>query len=796
MIEETQLGTLLQACINQTPLAHPRIETPKLPHEDGRLTAYSDYFNAMSEMNTQIAESRRGIFLTSSTLAIEGSKPKTILFRNATKAKETFTDEEKAIIEGNEYSALWHATAAAACKYAEDIPGDPPEKRQNFIAALWEIETAIPAPGTSNKRAFNLRIRKLYSLLGALFPDQDLKTINNRLEAERDMILVDKPTDIVATYYTSSTTHETIYDIEIARTKLSDSQKTFFTAVQDNNAALLETYVFYTKLPEWQKAMLKRYAPSICERGCIRPSQMHFLPMAPNFWSRFTVAKTSETTHEIINVTHTHGALSARIKGLDKPAAIQFQKMQYDQLRANFNLSDEDSISYTNFMQHVPYSSAPDGDAAHHLRSSSSKLNYLISIPLGGLSRLYRILRPFFELFYTEPFNDNSDDPLLNDTFKLITEITGTSALPGQGNPIAMDVFLNLDSNIYPEDVKFDLEEAYRYAMKIHELQGVTFFRDNLRLASLRVALSSKLHQLKIKLNGTKEVQLTHKGDTFGCKSSIDRAKLVALHATVHAQKERLRRILWHTTFPQPEDISIASLKRRQTVLYGAMWISKNTASVVRWTLTVFNFISEKLTGKIPFKNPEKWNVLNMLSHVFTGKPIAFYYEGITKEIMERRVPCINTALDEINRQLADATITEVSTLCMRKNELLREKASLIHEYVKSETVTMSESARAGHTRAMPQFGGSTACAGVKASVRSEVAPKLYAEEAHLASLSKVASLNHGLAEKMEIKDKGDRSWVDQAHLNLPSHLKTCLLFSPPPKSAPIFKVNYPFSIN
>lgn len=729
-------------------------ELPQAPSKNHSATAldYKEYFKQLSEKKTYDAEHARGITLARKTITVDGQK-QTVLYRNALKAKKTFTPDENTAIATHELDALLSANMAAACQFAQALPEGA--VRTRFLHELWNINN--PTAGENSASAADIFERKLgdlHSVLGAFFPELSLKEIGERLEAERDMLFVDKPAPIIATFHASpGTVDEHTYEIEIPRTKLSQDQRTFFQAVLDNNASTLATFAFYDALKPWQKDMIARFARAILEENRLRPSQMHFLPMAPNFWTKCTAIQAARNAvPTLLNSMNMHGALSGRIDSMTEAQAVSFQAMQYTHVRHNLGLMEKDVLVYTNFMQSIPIRIAPDGDASRHIRKSASDTNILYSIPLGGWSRTYRFFRPLIELFYSTPFHDDTDDPLVLDAFRIVGSITGVTDCHPQGNRITIDTFMNLDFTSYTDDtalandIKLDLEQIYRTAMKMEELRHVVFYTDNLRLATLRSTLAYKMSELEKKLptlgysfnkSDTKHLMLSTKAHTFGCKSSIDRAKLVALHATVHQLKEHYRRQLWQKTFPRPASTSLAWLKASHAFFFSMVWLSKVTGPVSSYFAQGFAAMVNKAT---------QW---------LTGKSLTENREAISLEIMNRRVPIIDQAV-------ANSKISQE-----QKNALLIEKASIINNHVKADLKIMAATCQSGHTQSMPQYGGSFGCPGVKSGVRKSVAPALESEHEHITSASAVSDLNHSVATKKKglyWKDAPSRTWVQEKH--------------------------------
>ncbi|MFI4956646.1 MAG: hypothetical protein ACHQAX_05505 [Gammaproteobacteria bacterium] len=483
------------------------------------------YFRRMSENLITRAEAIRGIEHSRRIITIEGVS-KTVLYRDATNIKETLTDADQQKISNLEFQATWCVSVAAACSIANGL--DDISKR-SFMGCLNKlIDRNITGDESEpGKAIYKRKMQELFSILGAFFPGNSedlLEDLSERLEAERDLLAIDEPTELVATLHKNGLDDtEIVYEIELPNTKLSPEQKTFFETVrnpknQDSDIGFV--YNFYRDLTPWQKALIRRDAPKILEENRLRPSQMQFLPMAPNFWTRYTAVKAKDQPAKVINVISRCGALSPRVHA-DDDGIIKFQKMQYGQVRTNFNLKSDDKLCYTSYKQNF-YGPGADDSAlknisrAHDADPAFNERNPIFNIPMGRFAPISRIMNGIHHFFAENKFEDNDHDPLTEDAFSIVDNMLDLREHKVQirdpSEHLSIDRFLDAEFNYslgvmltdddkrLEKEIKLDLEQVYRHAVEIRHLRKDIIIKDNKRVAALRTNLFHELHELKTKL--------------------------------------------------------------------------------------------------------------------------------------------------------------------------------------------------------------------------------------------------------------------------------------------------------
>ena len=711
------------------------------------------FLRRQSEHLIATAEKVRGIEHSYKTITLNG-ETKTVLYRDTTKAKATLTAPEQRKIANLEFHATWCISAAAAYNIANDLD------KAHRVVFINELNKLIDRHITGDeidtgKVIYERKMQSLASLMGAFFPKEKLKHLSDRLEAERDMLAIDEPTELVATFHQHPLNKEDlVYDIEFPGTKLSPEQRAFFTMVSQPEKYSDHTigfyYDFYKHLSSWQQNLIKRYASKILQEDRLRPTQMQFLPMAPNFWTRYTVVKPNNKPAEVVNVMSRCGALSPRIKA-DADSIVDFQKMQYAQARVNLNLAENDKLCYTSYKQNF-YGMGDDDSAleniskAHEADPKFNEHNPIFNIGMGRFAPLARIINGIHHFFFTNKFHDNDNDPLTEDAFRIVGRF-----IRNPHDEQTIDAFLNAkfsyspNVRIKPElveehkkreiDIKLDLEQVYRHATEIEAIRKDYIVKDNKRVGALRSVLFHKLCDLKTKLEklpgytykpvvGVGGLNITYQAYLSGCKSNIDRGTLVTFHAEVIALKEHQRRVWWNKEFSTVKSTpSYLSAKSFMTNVALHAWFP--------------------LTG-----------IVNFFTTLLTGKNLVQHRADFALARMEQTLPIINARLND--------GITAPSF----RAELLKQKADLINEAVDTDISIEASVCQSGHSRIMPAHGGSLAVSGIKDSVVKAVAPHLEDQMVHLSSQEELSSHNHHLFKKCGVKASKNRDWVSIEHAN------------------------------
>lgn len=225
-----------------------------------------------------------------------------IIIRDARNAK----DPRQLGTEGYEMQYL---NAVRAAIDIAKIEGKPELEQDLKKQAVNFIENFNKDNENRTQEEISINVKNKVNNIAIFLEEKNIKEVHKKLNVAKDFQNFNDEHHNIATISTvtdKNGKNHTIIEAEVALKGLTEEQQKEYDSIKDENKPK-----WYTKMPDWESELVKKYAPKITSGGHVIPTQLRQIVGMKNAFEKITAIAEDDKPLEVIHTSKHAGTLAS-----------------------------------------------------------------------------------------------------------------------------------------------------------------------------------------------------------------------------------------------------------------------------------------------------------------------------------------------------------------------------------------------------------------------------------------------------------------------------------------------------